>query len=139
MGLNQKKSRNIITIIWLIFFAINLFILSFLYFDNWIYYEDFMNGLKTISATYGGYLGVIITYHFTKNIEANQDSQYNVTSFWIGFFCSIIWNAIIFVFLFRLTLGKGYFENTIELISDMTSIFSWFVGGVIGYFFAKSS
>ncbi|QHI38057.1 hypothetical protein IMCC3317_34410 [Kordia antarctica] len=137
MVLNQNKSRNIITITWLFFFTINLVILLYLYLDNWLYYKDILIGLKTISTTYGGYLGIIIAFHFSKKIK--EDSQYNVSSFYISLFCSVIWNIVITLFLFRLALGKGYFEHTIELISDIAAMFSWLVGGVIGYFFAKNS
>ena len=134
--LSFASARRILLGIWSVFFVAGIASFLYLYLDRWIDEEDFRLALQQLNSLYVTYLGVIITFFLTKPARARTARNWAGTAFVIALVGSVLWNVLIFSFIFRLVLKTGTFESSIRQMSFLGPLLSWFVAPAIGFYFA---
>jgi hypothetical protein len=138
MQLSVIRSRIILVALWFSFFAVDVAIVSYLYFDKWIEQDNFRAALSQLNSLYVTYLGVMIAFVFSSAAKSSAKKQAS-TPFILALICSIAWNGFVLVFLVRLVLQLGEIEETLKMIGEFGPMLSWVIAPSIGYYFAKSS
>ena len=131
--------RGVLLVLWFTFFVMHIAIALYLYFSNLIETADLMPALKTLNAVYAPYLGAITLFYWGSRRRSIAGGDTSSAPFYVALVCSIIWNAIVLVFLVPLVFLSGTLETSLDNIRNTGSIFSWLAAGAIGYYFAGSS
>lgn len=129
-------ARRVLLSIWFAFFLSAIACVFYLYLDNWIEEPDFRLALQQLNSLYVTYLGVIVTFFLTKSVPAQSTKKRAGTPFVIAVVGSVLWNVMIFAFIFRLVLRTGTFEGSMRQISFLGPLLSWLVAPAIGFYFA---
>src|SRR6185295_19203449 len=125
-------ARRVLLTIWFAFFLAEIACVLYLYLDKWIEDEDFRQALQQINSLYVTYLGIIIAFFLTKSKPAQANRKRTGMPFVIAVVGSVLWNIIIFAFIFRLVLKTGTFESSIKQIGFIGPLLSWLVAPAIG-------
>jgi hypothetical protein len=132
-----KSSRFFVLLLWLLFFIANFFIIWRLWAGDWLNSsDDFMKALTVLNNAYSPYLGVILLFYWSKRKEKSPPCD---LAFFLAIILSFVWNLIIFILLGQMLYGKGEFNENLELIKNLTGLFSWLVAGSIGFYFGKDT
>lgn len=134
--LSFATARRILLSIWFSFFLAGLACIFYLYLDNWIEEEDFRAALQQLNSLYVTYLGTIVTFFLTKSAAAHTTRRRAGAPFIIAVVGSVLWNVVIFAFIFRLVLQIGTFEGSMRQIGFIGPLLSWLVAPAIGFYFA---
>lgn len=134
--MSSKRIRQILLWIWLIFLLLDISVFLVLYFQKYIELVDLKISLKTINALFAPYLGAIIVYFF-NNQENKTITGKNAIAGTLALVGSIIWNILIFIFLVPLLWLQGTIEDSLEIITNIGTLFVWLIAASLGYYFAK--
>lgn len=134
--MRRSKIQYLLFWIWISFFILNLLVLLNLFYMDYIEWIDLKTSLKALNKIFAPYMGLIILYFFAK--EGGKitlpRNRYSATIAILG---SFIWNLLISSFLLPLLFGRGTLEDSLEMITNVSALFSWLVAGALGYYFAK--
>lgn len=135
---SSSKNRKVLLIVWFLFFILNGAIILFIFLQEWIERDNFLTALKQWNTSYAPYIGAITLFYWgsAKKKQALKTDGTR-TAFYIAFFCSLIWNGMVLIFLLPPLLGTGAIETSLENIKEIASLLSWLVAGAIGYYFAN--
>jgi hypothetical protein len=136
--LSAATARTVITFVWLGAFLLNLLIVFYLYFGAWIEEESFEAAWQQLNLSYAPLLGAIVLY-WVKRRKAGKTRKDELLAkgFWVALACSVIWNALLLVFMVRLVFQSGTIQSALAHIKD-AGMFAWLVSGAIGYYFGEA-
>jgi hypothetical protein len=127
-----KNARKVLLFAWLGFFLLNLAVVLFYFLAHWIEPDNFKAAMKQLSASFAPYLGVMLLFYWGRARKGKTIKT--GLPFWLALLVSIIWNAVIFLFILMMPI-----EDAVESIRDIGALLAWLVAGAIGYFFAHDS
>jgi hypothetical protein len=128
-----KSARKVLLSVWLGFFFVNMGMVLFFYLGGWIGGENFKLAMKQVSSVYAPYLGLMLLFYWGKAKKGSGGVKVGL-SFWLALVGSVIWNGVIFLFIFF-----QYIEDAVANIRDIGGLLAWLVAGAIGYYFAQES
>ena len=138
MKFSIAKSRMALILLWFGFLVVDLGILFYLYFDQWIEKNNFLLGMKQINASYAPYLGVITLFYWgSAKTEARREQAKPGMPFFLAVIGSLLWNGMILLFLLPPLFKSGVIEEAVENIQTIGESLAWLVSGSIGYYFAN--
>jgi len=131
-------ARNILLIVWVGFFVLNMAGIFYLYLDNWIERDNFLAALNQLNASYLPFIGAILAFYLghaqrSKSMEAVHIG----IAFYLALVFSVLWNVVIFLFILPPIWGVGMIEEAIQNIKDIGSLLSWLVFPAMGYYFGN--
>lgn len=138
MSDSSSFARKKLIILWFGFFVINILLILFLYFDKWILKDNFSMAFKVLNQLYAPFIGAITLFYWTKSKKKKQQVIEAGIPYILAFICSLIWNALIFLFILILVFKSGTIEASFQNIKEIGGMLSWLVGSAIGYYFANS-
>lgn len=130
--IKAKNARKTLLFLWLGFFLINLGVVLYLFMDQWIEMDNFKAAMKLLNAIYAPFLGAMLLFYWGR--ARKEKAVKTGLPFWLALIFSILWNAVIFLFILVLPI-----EDAMENIKDFGALFAWLVAGAIGYYFAHDS
>ena len=139
LSLSAEGARRTMALLWLGFFLVNLGMAFYLYFGGWIEQDNFKASVSQLNSSYVPYIGVILAYYLTERRRTTSKSGRAGMPFAVALLSSLVWNAMVFLFMGRVVLLQGAIENSIRDIADFCPLLSWLVAPAIGFYFAKSS
>jgi hypothetical protein len=130
------RVRQLILWIWCSSFVLLLLIFSTLLFIEYIEDDVYRVALKETNALYAPFVGVMLTYYFSRS-QSGQQKKEAATAAGIGVFSTLLFNALTLSYVAPLLFGIG----TVDAAVDMMRInaLSWFVAPALGFYFAKDS
>lgn len=135
---SAPRARKRLTLLWYIFFAIDVAIVFYLYLADWIETDNFRNTLESLNGLFAPYLGAILLFYWGSRTRTGTDESVKTgTGFTLALIGSVIWNLIVLIFLVPLLIGSGKIETAVEDIQFAGGLLSWLVAGAIGYYFAN--
>ena len=135
--MSKSKERTVLWSVWFFFFILNLGIIMILYLQGYIEGDNLSAGFKQLNMIYGPYIGAITLFYWgSARGEKISLMAERKTTFVIALICSLLWNALILIFLLPPLLGTGGIETSLQNIKDIVPVLSWLVAGAVGYYFA---
>ena len=138
LRLSSEDARRIMTMVWLGFFLVNLTMVFYLHFGDWIEQDTFKASIHQINASYVPYLGVISGYYLSGRKRLSGNGGKAGMPFALALVSSLTWNGVVFLFIFRVVMLWGTIEDSVKAIADVGSILSWLVAPAIGFYFANA-
>jgi len=134
-----SAARAKLAAVWFVFFCLNMGVVLYLYLGDWIEMDNFKSATSQLNTSYVTYLGVIVTFYLTSPADHHIKRPREKTSLLVAMIGSLIWNLVISAFIVRLALGFGTIEESVEQVGYFSSLLSWLVAPVIGFYFATAS
>ncbi len=134
-----KAARAKLAAVWFGFFCLNMGVVIYLYLGDWIEKDNFKSAVSQLNTSYVTYLGVIVTFYLTSATNHLVKRPREKTSLIVAILGSLIWNLTISAFIVRLMLGFGKIEESVEQVGYFSSLLSWLVAPVIGFYFANAT
>ncbi len=139
MNVSPESARRTMALLWLGFFLVNLAMVFYLYFGDWIEQDNFKASFSQLNSSFVPYVGVILAYYLTERRMITSRSGRAGMPFAIALLSSLVWNAMVFLFIARVVLLRGTMEDAVRAIADFGAMLSWLVAPAIGFYFAKPS
>jgi hypothetical protein len=136
---SPETGRQALLLGWFACFVLNLLILLWLYFGDWILQDNFRTGLSQLSSLYAPYLGAILTFYFSSRAKTSPVGATAGTAFVLAAIGSGVLNAVTLILMGRVLFFWGTIEETIRDIVFFGSTLSWLVAPAMGFYFANPS
>ena len=132
-----RVARPLLLSIWLGAFVVSLGSVAYVAARGWIDPSNTQLLLKELNALYAPFLSVMTLFYFkNKKSRPRSAESRDATAFYLAIGLSALWNAVVAGLTVRLVLG-GAVEDVIVTMRDVLGIFSWLVGGGIGFYFGS--
>jgi hypothetical protein len=128
--------RRLLLWIWCSSFVLLLVIFSTLLLIEYIEGDIYRAALKETNALYAPFVGVMLTYYFSRS-ESGQQRENTTTAAGIGVFSTLLFNALALSYVAPLLFGIGTVDAALEMMR--ANVLSWFVAPALGFYFAKDS
>jgi hypothetical protein len=127
----MQRTRQVLTILWICFFALDVGALLWLRSIGWIASDHFESALSHLNALYIPYIGLILAFHF-GGIKPNRVAH-GVA--WLAIAVSLLWNLAVSLPMAGLLFGFGTIEAAITQVRNIGGGLSWVVAPALGYYF----
>lgn len=137
---SSDNARLALMLLWILFFVANLSVILYLYLAREIEADNMRFAFKAISDLYAPYVGAITMFYWGARGSAHSPAAKPASApFFLALLVSGLWNLLVFVLMFRLLLGSGTIEDSVEQIAAIGGSLSWLVAGGVGYYFANTA
>lgn len=137
-------ARHSILTIWLAFLLVDLGLILYLYFDDWIEDDTLWLSLSQLNTVYVTYLGVMIAFYFAGHNNVHSLNRRALATLVVAIIASLSWNSIVTSFIVKAFVLRGNrttmygLEDSVKQISKIGPLLSWLVAPCIGYYFGIS-
>ena len=137
-SLSTTSASAILAALWLTCFIFSFSIPCLLSFRKAIESDTLTSSLDQLSGVYAPYIGAILAYYSVSRAPRFARRVTSTTSFTIAGVVSAVWNIIVVGMLAQALFGYESIDDSLKVVTQVSSKLSWLVAPVIGYFFAKS-
>lgn len=134
-----QSPRFILFLVWFIGYAIAFLVVCSLAPMGLTVVDALASNLTQLTGLYAPYVGPVVCYWFAKDVAAKSDT-YDRPTFIVALTCSVFFNlalwAIVTSIYFR-DPGEAKVEQTLTLMSQVSTLLAFLVGPAIGFFFGK--
>ena len=135
----RARERNWLTALWVSFFVASLVALTWLLFSNQIHSDNFLEASLELNSLYAPYIGVALTFYFTRAAASRARSTDGRTRFLLAVMSTLVWNGLIAVQVLRLLVGYTDIESFTPFLRGTGAVASWLIGPFMAFYFVKES
>lgn len=124
--------------LWFGGFVLTLGAVFYLYARGWIHQESFQASAKQLNDLYAPYVGAIALFYWGARAEAPATAGRGGGGgggFFLAFAVSGLWNLLVIALVVPLLFDVGTIEESLDNLRGIVGLFSWLVGGAVGYYF----
>lgn len=137
----DQMYRNVFAMTWSGFCIAALAIVLALYYSGWVGDVALHDLLWSLNRAFAPYLGVVISFYLVRSASSTRRTPVPASSdavpFVAAMLTSVIWNAVMLLFLVMLATHKLTVKPVVDGIDQYNGMLSWLAAPGIGFYFAS--